>query len=139
MIKPRLTVKNFMLNPVISIPPHYDAKRFCLLSYELPFLKYCFVICTHYQAHITTFSPTDFGFINDDAQRLSQQCVGNADCYLIIFSGQAIRRRENAHAHIFIVEKRWQKALVYSLLASKNWGLMFGNVLDEQLTRLSKH
>lgn len=114
---------NFMLNPSLSVPSHYDKDKFLLLSYSLPLLKYCFVICTQSEANLKEFSPIDLEFIQTEAQRLSLQSVGKPDNFMLIFSGQAMRRRQNAHVHIFIIENRWEKTLVYTFLATKNLAL----------------
>jgi len=54
------------------------------------------------------------------AEQLATDAVNDPQAFMIIHSGASIRKRPNWHLHVFVVERRWQKAWVYMILATKN-------------------
>lgn len=133
-MKKRITLSNFMINPIIYTPEHYDKNKHCLLSYQLPFLRHCYIICTHRHHTIMESSAQEYQFFYQEAKRLAKQSVNDEEAFMLIMSGKSARRRANPHAHVFIVENRWQKTLVYSFLASKNLVLSINNLIKDYVT-----
>ncbi|AXI02850.1 hypothetical protein HYN46_08365 [Aquirhabdus parva] len=58
-----------------------------------------------------------------EAERLAFNSVGDSQAFMLIHSGRSIRKRLNWHLHVFVVQYRWQKAWVYSILGIKNASL----------------
>jgi hypothetical protein len=114
----------FMLNREVLAPTGY-AERSCLLvKYQLPFLPYCFVLCHEPSSESPDLSPSLLmAFFMSEAERLAAESVGDAQAFMLIHSGSSIRKRPNWHLHVFVVQHRWQKAWVYSVLGVKNTAL----------------
>ena len=62
-------------------------------------------------------------FFMGEAERLAHGAVGDAQAFMLIHSGSSIRKRPNWHLHVFVVQRRWQKAWVYTVLGAKNFAL----------------
>lgn len=114
----------FMLNKKITIPDDFADKNCCLVSYQMPLLPHCFVLCANDQSEKLDDSIL-LPFFLEQAKKLASQHGKDPDGFVFCFSGNAVRKKSNFHVHLFLVNKRWQKAVVYSLLATKNWGQMF--------------
>lgn len=136
----------FMLNRKIITPKSFQERDCRLVSYQLPLLKHCFVLCADHQTdqidHQVNYQ-TDYQinyhaqtqnelmvFFIEEAEKLAEKITGNSQCYLIAFSGNQVRKRPNLHIHLFIIETRWQKAMVYSMLAGKNWAQLIWEMLE---------
>jgi hypothetical protein len=115
---------HFMLSRKVLVPPGY-AERSCLLvSYRLPLLPHCFVLCHEPSARTLASSGAELlSFFLAESERLAFECVGDSKGFMFIHSGSSIRKRANFHVHVFVVQQRWQKAWVYTVLAAKNIGL----------------
>lgn len=105
----------------VLLPSGY-AERDCLLvSYRLPGLPHCYVMC-----HEPADAPDVPGradlmsFFIRESSRLALQDAGNEEAFVLMHNGAAIRKRANWHLHLFVVRRRWQKAWVYTILALKN-------------------
>jgi len=119
-----------MFKRVLSVPPGY-AERGCLLvSYSLPLLPHCFVLCHDDASTGSQQGKVELlAFFMSEAQRLAQDFAGNPDAFLLIHSGAAVRKRPNWHLHVFVVRHRWQKAWVYMVLGVKNAALALWHAL----------
>ena len=115
----------FMLDREVLQPPAYAARSCLLVKYRLPLLRHCFVLCHEPSvAHHQGPAPADLmAFFLAEAERLAHESVGDPQAYLLIHSGSSIRKRPNWHLHVFVVQRRWQKAWVYSVLGVKNAAL----------------
>lgn len=112
-----------MLDRRIVVPPAYLARSCLLVQYRLPGLRHCYVLCHHPQCDTGRATDDILPFFIEEAQRLASNAVGDAQAFMLIYSGSAMRRRANLHVHVFVVQKRWQKAWVYLILGVKNSGL----------------
>ena len=116
----------FMLDRTVQSPPGYAERGCSLVSYRLPLLDHCFVLC-----HETSLVQPDatrnelLQFFISEAGRLAEQAVGDREAFMLIHSGRSVRKRANWHLHVFVVQRRWQKAWVYAILAFKNMALCF--------------
>jgi hypothetical protein len=120
-------MSRFMLDRQVLVPPGY-AERSCLLvQYRLPLLKHCFVLChepsADAQAHHGETEGALLAFFLQQAQQLAREAVGDPQAFMLIHSGSSIRRRAGWHLHVFVVQRRWQKAWVYTVLGGKNFAL----------------
>lgn len=117
-------MSKFMLNRKVITSKTY-AERSCLLvQYQLPFLQHCFILChdpVSGELYRSTSELMSFFFL--EAQRLAFESVGDSEAFMLIHSGSSIRKRSNWHLHVFVVQYRWQKAWVYSVLGIKNIAL----------------
>jgi len=115
---------HFMLDREILIPPGY-AERSCLLvRYRLPLLRHCFVLCSESTSEETAASRRELlGFFLSEAERIAYESVGDSQAFILIYSGSSIRKRPSWHLHVFVVQHRWQKAWVYTVLSGKNTAL----------------
>jgi hypothetical protein len=114
-------MRNFMLDRQTLVPPGY-AERSCLLvKYRLPLLRHCFVLC-HAPAAGAPAQPREqlLGFFLAQAHELAHAAVGDPQAFMLIHSGASIRKRANLHLHVFVIQHRWQKAWVYTVLGAKN-------------------
>jgi hypothetical protein len=103
----------------ISTPPGYAERECCLVSYKMPLCNHCFVLC---------HEPTDpdhpsidlsvMSFFMSEAHDLSNKVTGNSHSFVIIHSGGFVAKRHNLHMHVFVIRHRWQKAWLYTLLAT---------------------
>lgn len=106
-------------NRSVCVPPGYEARECCLVSYQMPFCRHCFVLC---------HEPSDpqhpgvdasvMSFFVSEAHSLSERVTGNPHSFVIIHSGGFVRKRSNLHMHVFVIRRRWQKAWLYALLAT---------------------
>ncbi|MFG6414453.1 hypothetical protein ACG02S_11150 [Roseateles sp. DC23W] len=111
------------------LQPHGYAERSCVLvRYRLPALRHCFVLC-HEPNSGETPSAELMVFFLGEAARLAEASVGDDQAFMLIHSGRSIRRRGNWHQHVFVVQRRWQKAWVYTVLGLKNIALAVYNVV----------
>jgi hypothetical protein len=113
-----------MLNRKILAPPGYAERACVLVSYSLPLLQHCFVLC-HESSSAQAEAARDelLLFFLSEAERLARELVGDSQAFMFIHSGRSIRKRANWHA--FVVQHRWQKAWVYTILGVKNIALAF--------------
>lgn len=124
----------FMLDRTVQAPPGYAERGCALVSYRLPLLAHCFVLC-----HETSLVQPDatrnelLQFFISEAGRLAEQAVGDREAFMLIHSGRSVRKRANWHLHVFVVQRRWQKAWVYAILAFKNMALCFHHGLARVL------
>lgn len=129
----------FMLDRTVQAPPAYAERGCVLVSYRLPLLDHCFVLC-----HETSLAQPDptrdelLQFFIAEAGRLAEQSVGDSEAFMLIHSGRSIRKRANWHLHVFVVQHRWQKAWVYGVLAVKNIALCLWHGLVRVLPRRNK-
>jgi hypothetical protein len=115
---------SFMLNPEVLQPPAYAAQSCVLVKYRLPLLRHCFVLCHEPSVEDQEPVPVELmAFFLAEAERLAYETVGDSQAYMLIHSGASIRKRPNWHLHVFVVQRRWQKAWVYSVLGIKNAAL----------------
>jgi len=115
-----------MLDREVQVPPGYAERACVLIRYRLPGLRHCFVMC--YEPQTGTKPPAELmTFFMAEASRLAQACVGDAQAFMLIHSGSSIRKRPNWHLHVFVVQHRWQKAWVYTVLGAKNFALAVYN------------
>ena len=127
---------SFMLDREHSAPPDFAARCCVLVRYRLPLLRHCYVLCHEPEALRT--SPTEaeiLAFFFAQAHSLAFEAVGNMNAFMLIYSGSAIRKRANVHLHVFVVEHRWQKAWVYTVLAVKNCALAVYNLFRHEKHR----
>ena len=111
----------FMFGREVSVPAGYAEHSCLLVTYRLPLLRHCFVLCHEPSAQMPEPSPARLmAFFLVEAERLAAESVGDAQAYMLIHSGSSIRKRPNWHLHVFISQHRWQKVWVYTVLAVKN-------------------
>lgn len=125
-----------MLDRTVQSPPGYAERGCVLVSYRLPLLSHCFVLC--HEASSVQSDPTHgelLQFFTAEACRLAEQSVGDSEAFMLLHSGRTIRKRANWHLHVFVVQHRWQKAWVYTVLAVKNIGLCCWNGLAKLLPK----
>lgn len=97
-----------MLDRTVRTPPGYAERSCILVSYRLPFLRHCFVLCQ--ETPRAQFSPpTDdvLQFFIAEASRLADQSVNDSEAFMLIFSGRSARKRANLHLHVFVIQHRW--------------------------------
>lgn len=111
-----------MLDREVLVPPGYPERSCVLVRYRLPGLRHCFVLC-HEPGVRSVAGAELMVFFLGEAERLAQASVGDAQAFMLIHSGSAIRKRPNWHLHAFVVQRRWQKAWVYTVLGIKNLAL----------------
>ena len=111
-----------MLDRQVLAPPGYAERSCVLVRYRLPGLPHCFVLCHEPGAGSATGAELMAVFLAE-AERLAHAAVGDAQAFMLIHSGSAIRKRPNWHLHVFVVQRRWQKAWVYTVLGAKNFAL----------------
>lgn len=46
----QLSMRHLMLNRKLLLPEHYHAYAGCLVSYSLPLLRHCFILCVEQQS-----------------------------------------------------------------------------------------
>jgi hypothetical protein len=103
----------------VITPPGYAERECFLVSYRLPLCRHCFVLChepvdpEHPSIDLSVMS-----FFMAEAHALSEKVVGNAHSFVVIHSGGFVRKRHNLHMHVFVIRRRWQKAWLYTLLAT---------------------
>ncbi|MCW1983607.1 hypothetical protein FHY25_003664 [Xanthomonas arboricola] len=103
----------------INVPPGYAERECFLVSYELPLCKSCFVLCHEpSDPEHPSIDPSVMSFFIAEAHELSVRVTGNAHSFVIIHSGGFVRKRHNLHMHVFVIRRRWQKAWLYTLLAT---------------------
>ena len=125
-----------MLSREILLPPGYEERSCLLVRYRLPLLRHCFVLCHEPEIGARAASDPPLSFFVTEAGRLALEAVGDSRAFMFIHSGASIRRRANFHAHVFVVQYRWQKAWVYTILAAKNVGLAIFNAITSMGRRL---
>jgi hypothetical protein len=124
-----------MIDRRISVPAGF-AERSCVqVSYRLPGLPYCYVLCHDPGTASPGAPPGLIDFFVQQAERLAMEATGDPQAYMVILSGSSIRRRPTLHMHVFIVQRRWQKAWVYLVLGAKNLGLAAWPALRRVLHR----
>lgn len=124
----QLSIRHLMLNRRVTVPAAYVAFAGCQVSYELPLLKHCFILCAAQENP----QPDDQlkVFFLAEAECLAAEITGDPQAYVFIYSGSRVRKRANLHAHVFVVQQRWQKTWVYALLTSKNFALLLQSLVN---------
>ncbi|MDR7070855.1 hypothetical protein J2X02_003726 [Pseudoxanthomonas japonensis] len=103
----------------ITTPPGYAERECFLVSYEMPLCKSCFVLCHEpSDPEHPSIDPSVMGFFMAEAHELSERVTGNSHSFVIVHSGGFVRKRHNLHMHVFVIRRRWQKAWLYTLLAT---------------------
>ncbi|WP_317534456.1 hypothetical protein [Nitrosomonas sp. Is37] len=117
-------MSRFMLDRQVLVPPGY-AERSCLLvKYRLPWLRHCFVLCHEPRSVASVAKPAELmAFFVAQAEQLALGTVNDPQAFMLVHSGASIRKRPNLHLHVFVVQHRWQKAWVYTVLGAKNIAL----------------
>ena len=112
------------------VPAGY-AERGCLLvRYRLPGLPHCYVMCHEPLAAPDVAGRADLmAFFLGQASRLALETVGDDQAFVLMHNGAAVRKRANWHLHLFVVQRRWQKAWIYAILAMKNLGVALAEAL----------
>jgi hypothetical protein len=108
----------------IELKPAGYAERSCLLvQYWLPGLPHCYVLCHQQSSNgMSVRERADLlHFFLVEAERLATAATNDPECFLFFHSGAAVRKREGFHVHVYVVQSRWQKALAYTILGSKNF------------------
>lgn len=130
----------FMLDRRLHHRPGYAEQRCLLVSYRLPLLRHCFILC-----HERGATPLDaagsarlLAFTFEQAQILAAERLGDPEAFMLIQSGASIRKRGNWHAHIFVVNRRWQKAWIYLVLGAKNLALVLASPFLLAMARLKR-
>ena len=119
-----------MIDRKLAVPAGF-AERSCLqVSYRLPGLPHCYVLCHDPGPEAAAAEPDLIGFFLVQAERLALEATGDPQAYMSILSGASIRPRPSLHMHVFIVRTRWQKAWVYLVLGAKNLGLALWQVFN---------
>jgi hypothetical protein len=121
----KINASKYLLPKKYISQPHkqYQTLNCCLVRYHVPLLTACYVLCDLSNKPSKHHTTNILQFTEQEAQRLSLLHTHSKDNYILIMSGKNIRRRENWHMHIFIIQSRWQKAYVYQMLSIKNVGL----------------
>ena len=118
------TMQCFMLDRNISIPTGYVERECLLVTYRLPLLSHCFILCAEQSAKKDQCERMELmAFFLIEAERLAAICVGDPQAFMLIHSGRSVRKRADWHLHVFVVQHRWQKAWVYIILGVKNLAL----------------
>lgn len=117
----QLLFKHFALSWQTRYPEHYQQHGLLQIQYAMPYLPYCYIICQDETRESTLNSAQLSQFFYEEAMRLSLLHTTKLQNFVIIESGQLVRKHKaGRHAHIFIIQNRWQKTWVYAVLASKN-------------------
>lgn len=128
-------MSRFMLDRQVSTPPGYAERGGLLVSYRLPLLKHCYVLCLDVHSDEQSRRVELMAFFLMEAERLALDAVGDSQAFMLIHSGRSIRRRLSWHLHVFVVQHRWQKALVYGVLGIKNSALAFYSAIRSHFAR----
>lgn len=107
-----------VLDRRIDTPPGYAERDCRLVSYRMPFCRHCFVLCHDPSGEHPAIDYTVMDFFMGETHALSRSITGNPHSFVAIHSGGFVRKRPNLHMHVFVIERRWQKAWLYLLLAS---------------------
>ncbi len=130
----------FMLNRVVLKPATYNERSCVLVKYQLPLLPHCFVLC--HEPSLDNIEPSTsnlMAFFMSEAERLAYDAVGDPQAFVLIHSGSSIRKRQNWHLHVFVVQYRWQKAWVYSILGVKNISLVLYEIIRKTFMFSQQH
>lgn len=123
----QLALKSIIKNKHKIYPNlRYQQLDCCLIGYQTLLLPHCFILCHEKNEEMTDENKL-IQFAQQEAHRLSQQYTKEPNNFILIISGQNVRKCDNWHLHIFIVKNRWQKAYAYQILALKNFGLSIIN------------
>lgn len=99
----------------------YQERQCLLVSYTLPGLPYCYVLCSEQELDYQTPAGQElWRFFLAEAQRLAHEDVGDPNAFMLIHSGFSAAARRSFHLHVFVLRHRWQKAWLYGVLAVKN-------------------
>ena len=117
----QLLFKRFALSWQTHYPEHYKNYGLLQIQYAMPYLPHCYILCQGDDSELTFGSKQLSLFFYDEAMRLSYLHTKDFQKFVIIESGQSVRKHKaGRHAHIFIVQTRWQKTWLYVVLSSKN-------------------
>jgi hypothetical protein len=81
----------------------------------------CFTLC--HEGAADAPAPTHaelMAFFIAQAESLALSLAGDAQAFVLVHNGAAIRHRANWHLHVFVPRRRWQKAWVYAILMLKS-------------------
>jgi hypothetical protein len=105
----------------VTTPPGYAERRCLLVRYALPGLPHCFALCHEPVEALAPAARTELlAFFIAEAERLSLAATGDAASYVLLHNGAGIAKRANWHAHVFVVQRRWQKAWIHLIIGAKN-------------------
>ena len=117
-------MRTFMFNRKVTTPAGYRKRSCVLVSYSFPLLAHCFALCSEATLKHTIRGRADtFKFFLSEAERLAEAAVGDRQAFLLVHSGDTIRKRRNWHLHVFVIEHRWQKAWLYAILGLKSFSM----------------
>ena len=130
-----MKLKRFLIKLIVKnkqkLYPNSDYTKHhcCLVSYQTPLLKHCYILC---HEHLSATGDEDqlIQFAQQEAQRLSKLHTQHSDHFVLVLGGKNVRKRENWHMHIFIIQNRYQKAYAYQVLALKNFSLAILELLN---------
>ena len=114
---------HFMLDRSLCRPPGYSERGCLLVSYRLPLLAHCHILCHEGERYGPANAAELLTFAIAQATELAQRETGDREAFMLIQSGHTVRKRGNWHVHIFVIERRWQKAWLYLILGLKNAAL----------------
>jgi len=114
-----------MLGRRLLHPPGYAEQGCLLVSYWLPLLDHCYIVCHDGNSEAAIAETQLLAFALRQAGDLALQLVGDREAFMLIQGGRTVRKRGNWHAHVFIVKRRWQKAWVYLILGLRSLALVF--------------
>jgi hypothetical protein len=105
----------------VTRPPGYAERRCVLVRYGLPGLPHCFALCHEPVEALAPARRTELlAFFIAEAERLARDATGDAQSYVLLHNGAGIAKRANWHAHVFVVQRRWQKAWIHLVIGAKN-------------------
>jgi hypothetical protein len=117
-------MRPLMLDRQVLLPPGYPERSCLLVRYRLPGLRHCYVLCHEPGSDGPDVSSVELmSFFLQQAEQLATDAVNDPQAFMLIHSGASIRKRSNWHLHVFIVQNRWQKAWVYTILGAKNFAM----------------
>jgi hypothetical protein len=127
-----------MLDRQVLLPPGYPERSCLLVSYRLPWLRHCYVLCHEPASDGPAVSSIELmSFFLQQAEQLATDAVNDPQAFMLIHSGVSIRKRSNWHMHVFVVQHRWQKAWLYALLGIKNLALVAASAIRAVTNRRS--
>lgn len=131
-------MRHLMRDKQVLLPPGYSERSCLLVTYSLPWLPHCYVLCHEPRDEALDISPVELmSFFLLQAEQLAASAVNDSQAFMIIHSGSSIRKRSNWHLHVFVVQYRWQKAWLYTILGAKNFTVAAAAAVRAMTTRRS--